>query len=137
MVVFGVAYLLMNAGAFAITLGEGTRLDDFKGMGKRRPWQAVGMTIFLLSLVGMPPLAGFAGKFLLFGAAIECGCCHPEQRNFSCSLYADCGTHVFSGSRRWANQNLRSGNILRMDKHICLNGSCGDRCSMVSDLKID
>jgi NADH-quinone oxidoreductase subunit N len=73
MVVFGVAYLLMNAGAFAITLGEGTRLDDFKGMGKRRPWQAVGMTIFLLSLVGMPPLAGFAGKFLLFGAAIESG----------------------------------------------------------------
>jgi NADH-quinone oxidoreductase subunit N len=73
LVVFGVAYLLMNAGAFAITLGEGTRLDDFKGMGKRRPWQAVGMTIFLLSLVGMPPLAGFAGKFLLFGAAIESG----------------------------------------------------------------
>lgn len=73
LVVFGVAYLLMNAGAFAITLGEGTRLDDFKGMGKRRPWQAVGMTIFLLSLVGMPPLAGFVGKFLLFGAAIESG----------------------------------------------------------------
>ena len=73
LVVFGVAYALMNTGAFAITLGEGTRLDDFKGMGKRRPWQAVGMTIFLLSLVGMPPLAGFAGKFLLFGAAIESG----------------------------------------------------------------
>lgn len=73
LVVFGVAYALMNTGAFAITLGEGTRLDDFKGMGKRRPWQAVGMTIFLLSLVGMPPLAGFVGKFLLFGAAIESG----------------------------------------------------------------
>ena len=73
LVVFGAAYMLMNTGAFAITLGEGTRLDDFKGMGKRRPWQAVGMTIFLLSLVGMPPLAGFVGKFLLFGAAIESG----------------------------------------------------------------
>jgi len=73
LVVFGAAYLFMNTGAFAITLGEGTRLNDFKGMGKRRPWQAVGMTIFLLSLVGMPPLAGFAGKFLLFGAAIQSG----------------------------------------------------------------
>lgn len=73
LVVFGVAYLLMNAGAFAITLGEGTHLNDFKGMGKRRPWQAVAMTIFLLSLVGMPPLAGFAGKFLLFGTAIQSG----------------------------------------------------------------
>ncbi|MEO9886022.1 MAG: NADH-quinone oxidoreductase subunit N [Balneola sp.] len=73
LVVFGVAYAVMNTGAFAITLAEGTRLNDFKGVGRRRPWQAVGMTIFLLSLVGMPPLAGFAGKFLLFGSAIESG----------------------------------------------------------------
>jgi NADH-quinone oxidoreductase subunit N len=73
LVVFGIAYAVMNTGAFAITLAEGTQLADFKGMGRRRPWQAVGMTIFLFSLVGMPPLAGFAGKFLLFGTAIESG----------------------------------------------------------------
>ena len=73
LVVFGAAYMLMNTGAFAITLAEGTHLDDFKNIGKWRPWQAVGMTIFLLSLVGMPPLAGFAGKFLLFGTAIQSG----------------------------------------------------------------
>lgn len=73
LVVFGVAYMLMNTGAFAITLAEGTKLDDFKNIGRWRPWPAVGMTVFLLSLVGMPPLAGFAGKFLLFGTAIQTG----------------------------------------------------------------
>jgi NADH-quinone oxidoreductase subunit N len=73
LVVFGVAYMLMNIGAFAITQAEGTQLDDFNNISKWRPWPAVGMTIFLLSLVGMPPLAGFAGKFLLFGTAIGSG----------------------------------------------------------------
>jgi NADH-quinone oxidoreductase subunit N len=63
----------MNIGAFAITQAEGTQLDDFNNISKWRPWPAVGMTIFLLSLVGMPPLAGFAGKFLLFGTAIGSG----------------------------------------------------------------
>ncbi|WP_020404871.1 NADH-quinone oxidoreductase subunit N [Gracilimonas tropica] len=73
LIVFGAAYMLMNIGAFAITQAEGTRLENFKNISKWRPWPAVGMTVFLLSLVGMPPLAGFAGKFLLFGTAIEAG----------------------------------------------------------------
>lgn len=73
LVVFGAAYAVMNIGAFAIVQSCGTRLSDFSGWARRKPWQAVAMTVFLLSLVGVPPLAGFAGKFLLFGAALDGG----------------------------------------------------------------
>lgn len=73
LVVFGIAYAVMNTGAFVVTQSCGPRLRDFNGLGKRHPAMAVGMTIFLLSLVGVPPLAGFAGKFLLFGTAIGSG----------------------------------------------------------------
>lgn len=71
LVIFGAAYALMNIGAFAVVLQRGTQLADFQGLGKARPWQGVALVIFLFSLVGIPPLAGFAGKFLLFGAAID------------------------------------------------------------------
>nr|WKN38573.1 NADH-quinone oxidoreductase subunit N [Tunicatimonas sp. TK19036] len=71
LVIFGIAYAIMNTGAFAIVLTQGTKIEDFQGVGKVHPWMGVAMTIFLFSLVGIPPLAGFAGKFLLFGAAID------------------------------------------------------------------
>jgi NADH-quinone oxidoreductase subunit N len=71
LVIFGVAYAVMNTGVFAIVLANGKKLEDLKGIGKTHPWASVAMTIFLFSLVGIPPLAGFAGKFLLFGAAID------------------------------------------------------------------
>jgi NADH-quinone oxidoreductase subunit N len=73
LVVFAAAYAVMNLGAFAITLGVGRDLSAFAGLGRSRPWAAAAMVIFLLSLVGVPPLAGFAGKLLLFGAAIDAG----------------------------------------------------------------
>jgi NADH-quinone oxidoreductase subunit N len=73
LVIFGIAYAVMNIGAFAIVQSCGTQLKDFNGWAKQKPWQAVGMTIYLLSLVGVPPLAGFTGKFLLFGAALGGG----------------------------------------------------------------
>jgi len=73
LVIFGIAYEVMNIGAFAIVQSCGTQLKDFNGWAKQKPWQAVGMTIYLLSLVGVPPLAGFTGKFLLFGAALGGG----------------------------------------------------------------
>lgn len=71
LVVFGVAYTVMNTGAFAVVLAHGTELNHLQGIGKQHPWTGVAMTLFLFSLVGIPPLAGFAGKFLLFGAAID------------------------------------------------------------------
>ncbi|MBC8018514.1 MAG: NADH-quinone oxidoreductase subunit N, partial [Verrucomicrobia bacterium] len=46
---------------------------DFAGLGFKRPVLAVAMTIFLFSLAGMPPTAGFIGKFYLFSGAVEKG----------------------------------------------------------------
>jgi len=73
------AYTLMNVGAFAVLSlvvdagDSGDSLDHFAGLGSRRPWLALAMTFFLLSLGGIPPLAGFAGKVMVFEAAISAG----------------------------------------------------------------
>ncbi|MGR3220487.1 MAG: NADH-quinone oxidoreductase subunit N [Candidatus Anammoxibacter sp.] len=74
-----VAYALMNIGAFAIVIIMGrkgednTQLSDYSGFGYKHPVLAIAMTIFMLSMAGMPPLAGFVGKFYVFSAAIESG----------------------------------------------------------------
>jgi NADH-quinone oxidoreductase subunit N len=61
----------MNLGAFAVTAATGRVLDAFRGVGRARPLTGIAMVVFLLSLVGIPPLAGFVGKFMLFAAAID------------------------------------------------------------------
>jgi NADH-quinone oxidoreductase subunit N len=73
LVVFAAAYAAMNLGAFAVVMLAGRSLRDFAGLGRSRPAAGVAMVVFLISLVGVPPLAGFVGKFLLFGAAIDSG----------------------------------------------------------------
>ena len=73
LVVFAAAYAAMNLGAFAVVALTGKDLRDFAGLGRSRPAVGVAMVVFLISLVGVPPLAGFVGKLLLFGAAIEVG----------------------------------------------------------------
>jgi NADH-quinone oxidoreductase subunit N len=71
------AYTFMNIGAFTVVIllgrqGEGNEdLDSYAGLGARHPFVALCMTIFLLSLTGIPPLAGFAGKFYVFSDAIK------------------------------------------------------------------
>lgn len=71
LVVFGAAYAAMNLGMFSVIAVVGRTLADFIGVGRSRPWLGAATVIFLLSLVGIPPLAGFIGKLLLFGAAID------------------------------------------------------------------
>lgn len=72
------AYLLSNLLAFASValvrdrVGS-TSVTAFAGMGARWPVAAVGLTVALVSLLGLPPLAGFAGKFLVFSATVEAG----------------------------------------------------------------
>ncbi|MBX7042553.1 MAG: NADH-quinone oxidoreductase subunit N [Ignavibacteria bacterium] len=77
-----VAYTFMQLGAFIIASilekrDDGTRdyknvdMEFYKGLGKRNPLMAAFMTIFLFSLAGIPPFAGFWGKYYLFYAAIE------------------------------------------------------------------
>ncbi len=72
-------YAFTTAGAFGvITLCERARAEavevgDYAGLARRHPILAAALALFLLSLVGIPPLAGFVGKFYLFGAAVRAG----------------------------------------------------------------
>ncbi len=73
LIIFSAAYAAMNLGAFAIVQQTGLTIEAFNSLGRKKPLVAAAMVIFLLSLAGIPPLAGFVGKFLLFGAAIDSG----------------------------------------------------------------
>ncbi len=71
-------YLLMNMGAFFVVMVVRERtgsetVDAFRGLGQRSPYLAVVMAVFLFSLTGLPPFAGFIGKFFLFAAALQTG----------------------------------------------------------------
>jgi NADH-quinone oxidoreductase subunit N len=73
-----VIYFFMNMGAFLVVQAVrdrtgGELIHDFRGLGSRSPLLAVAMVIFLLSLTGLPPLAGFVAKFYVFMAVIERG----------------------------------------------------------------
>jgi NADH-quinone oxidoreductase subunit N len=73
-----VTYLFANLGAFAIVIAVSEaigseEIDDYSGLGRRSPFLAFSMLIFLLSLAGVPPLAGFIGKLYIFVAAIKEG----------------------------------------------------------------
>ncbi|MEX1158621.1 MAG: NADH-quinone oxidoreductase subunit N [Thermomicrobiales bacterium] len=70
------AYAIMNIGAFAVVTwrqhqGYGTNVEDFNGLGASSPLTALAMTIFMLSLMGLPPLVGFYGKYYIILATIE------------------------------------------------------------------
>ena len=79
MLVYLAVYLFMQLGAFAIVAlmrrqdVVGDELKDLSGLYFRHPAAAFAMLFFMLSLGGIPPTAGFIGKFWLFGAAIEAG----------------------------------------------------------------
>src|SRR3546814_22168 len=72
---FLLGYAAANLTAFAVVahLRGRTALDDYAGLAGGRPWAALALTIAFLSLVGIPPLAGFIGKLALFRATIEAG----------------------------------------------------------------
>ena len=68
-------HVFMKGGAFIIvaaliTAGLGENISDYKGLAKRAPLVSACMLIFLFSLAGIPPLAGFMSKFVLFSSAI-------------------------------------------------------------------
>ncbi len=64
---FGVIALCERAGQ------EAVEVRDYAGLGRRHPLLALTLGLFLLSLIGIPPLAGFVGKFYLFGSAVRAG----------------------------------------------------------------
>lgn len=73
------SYAFMNIGAFAVIVLVGKQGEpngtvmDFAGLGQKKPLLAVVMSLFLFSLAGMPPTAGFIGKFYLFSGAVQEG----------------------------------------------------------------
>ena len=73
------AYAFMNLGAFAVVVALEQRedrylhLDDYSGLGFRYPLLGVAMALFMFSLSGLPPTAGFMAKFYVFSAAVEQG----------------------------------------------------------------
>jgi NADH-quinone oxidoreductase subunit N len=94
-----IAYLFMNLGAFAIVafLRNQTGSEDlsaYRGLVQRSPLLTVLLGIFLLSLLGIPPLAGFAAKFRVFGVLFEYGQAYSaagapaEERQIGYMLYA-------------------------------------------------
>lgn len=74
-----IAYMFMNIGAFGaamIMAGKNDDLyniDSYKGLSRRKPFLALLIAVFMFSLIGIPPLAGFMGKFQIFYSAIKAG----------------------------------------------------------------
>ncbi len=72
-------YTLMDLGAFGTIAGlsatgsDRDALDDYRGLGYSRPWHSALLALCLLSLAGLPPTAGFIGKFIIFQSVIRAG----------------------------------------------------------------
>jgi len=78
-VMYLISYSVMNLGAFGVLTAisaredRGLNLHDLSGLSQRHPWLAFAMGVFLFSMAGIPPTAGFAAKYLLFYSAIQAG----------------------------------------------------------------
>jgi NADH-quinone oxidoreductase subunit N len=74
-----VTYALTSFGAWSVVIalegqeGKGLEISDYAGLGRRKPALAAAMTVFMLSLTGMPPTLGLVGKFYLFRTAVAGG----------------------------------------------------------------
>ncbi len=76
--IYLVMYLFMNLGAFFVVIivknkTGGESFDDYKGLGWEMPFVGAAMTLFMVSLTGLPPTAGFIGKFYIFASLIKGG----------------------------------------------------------------
>jgi NADH-quinone oxidoreductase subunit N len=75
-VLYLITYLFMNLGAFLIAIEVHNKtgsfdIKDYRGFYRRSPFLTIAMTVFMLSLMGIPPFAGFFGKLFVFGAAVK------------------------------------------------------------------
>ncbi len=76
--IYLLAYAFTNMGAFMVVIAVSNYLGNdeiqsYAGLSKRSPFLAAAMTLFLLSLAGLPPMAGFIGKFYVFSAVLQGG----------------------------------------------------------------
>ncbi len=110
MLIYLFIYAFMQLGAFMVIVMMrredvvGDELKDFAGLYLRHPLAAFAMLMFMLSLGGIPPTAGFMGKLWLFGAAIDAGYVlagddrRVEQRHLAVLLPAPRRLHVFEAA---------------------------------------
>lgn len=79
MLFFLVGYTLTTLGAWGVVIaleqaeGKGLSIDEYGGLGRKYPWLGAAMTVFMLSLIGVPLTLGFWGKFYLFKIAVDGG----------------------------------------------------------------
>ena len=79
LVIYMTIYIFMNMGTFACILSMRQKgnmvegIDDLKGLSKTSPAMALALTIFMFSMAGIPPLAGFFAKYVVFAAAVDAG----------------------------------------------------------------
>ena len=83
LLIYLLAYAVMNIGAFAVVTwvqhrGRGMELDDYNGLAAKEPLAAAALTVFLISLMGIPPTIGFYAKYQVIVAAIEIGHDRPD-----------------------------------------------------------
>ena len=77
--IYMTGYVFMGAGTFSIILlmrrdgASATKIVDLKGLSRTHPMLAVGLLIMMFSMAGIPPLAGFFGKWYVFLAAVQAG----------------------------------------------------------------
>ncbi|WP_438997296.1 NADH-quinone oxidoreductase subunit NuoN [Candidatus Puniceispirillum sp.] len=78
-IIYMTGYIFMGAGTFAIILmmrrdgKSATKIDDLRGLSKTHPLFAIGLLVMMFSMAGIPPLAGFFGKWYVFLAAVNAG----------------------------------------------------------------
>jgi NADH-quinone oxidoreductase subunit N len=119
-------YLPANLGLFAVVAAVrnatgGETIDHVRGLMKRSPGLAVCLVLFLLSLLGLPPLAGFAGKFQAFAALYDAGvdAAARGQGGLSVACYVLLGVAV-------VNTAISAGYYLRVVKAAVLDEPTGE-----------
>ena len=100
LVIYLFVYTLMNLGAFGIIISLrrrgiiGDHVDDLTGLGQKAPGMAIMMTVFMLSLGGLPVTGGFIGKWFLFGGLIQRGTEEGKSWYFWLAIWAILNTVV-------------------------------------------
>jgi NADH-quinone oxidoreductase subunit N len=99
-VIYLLAYTLMNMGAFGVVISLrrrgiiGDNIDDLSGLAQKAPGMAAMMTVFMLSLGGLPVTAGFIGKYFLFGGLILRGAADKKNWYYWLAVWAIINTVV-------------------------------------------
>jgi NADH-quinone oxidoreductase subunit N len=100
LIVYLFVYTLMNMGAFGIIISLrrrgiiGDNVDDLTGLGQKAPGMAAMMTVFMLSLGGLPITGGFIGKYFLFGGLLERGRTDGKSWYYALAVWAIINTVV-------------------------------------------